>query len=725
MDVEKSKEMVDKIDKTLKRREQLRRLEEYVGGRPKTVNSLTFDDGSEDVNPFGGGNPLLTKETELEPIIWDIGDEEEEYPFVNKYLCFQEEPIMLGEEESCPVYDIDNEEEKDGDEEEVIYADYEEALLFDNDQYEEEIVSGDVGKRFAGKGFVDNYLNFQKDKKECDHSFIFKEDIVLQRILMGTDVVKNVNKNNASHAVLFEAPALVMHLDSEKEMMCQCVALLGKFIAFDLIEGQIGFVLPTIVPPCDINYFTNLVSFDTSDQVSTHDYNTCIVLSLKSKSTETSTEENIKSMFPDLHPSLLLFLHRLQCIKFRDMLNDSFVIIRKQITGNGLTNVSIGNETLTWFVDSRELQTNAIRNDVKITEISVAFALEVSGNGNYIPKLDQHFPGFKDCLGKGISVLISYVPLLGEVHGFFASLPRMIISKLCTSKCLLREGENEKWNHLGLGYLNKDIVLSVSLARALGIKSSGPKILVKMLSSLCRTKDGLTTMGHKWQMLQFNRSGYDLDEFKWFMGQSRSLYKIVFNLRIVNPAIFDGPITNNLTQMLSKVGVQWVSEHEIVKAHVLPAICDKKNIVSTDLIREHLSFIMVHLQSIFSKCRTEREDIISEVYKKAYILTNHGFVLPSEVEIHFGNNFGNHIDICRFISGIDEVVLTDMMWEKESIPPGSTVTDWESRELVDLLAKCRRASEDEENSRTSFSQAGEDDAGTLDRNVNLVEYLEI
>ena len=32
---------------------------------------------------------------------------------------------------------------------------------------------------------------------------------VLQRILMGTDVVKNVNKNNAAHAVLFEALALV------------------------------------------------------------------------------------------------------------------------------------------------------------------------------------------------------------------------------------------------------------------------------------------------------------------------------------------------------------------------------------------------------------------------------------------------------------------------------------------------------------------------------------
>nr|GEX57104.1 coatomer subunit alpha-1 [Tanacetum cinerariifolium] len=36
------------------------------------------DDGSEDVNPFGGRNHLLTKETESEPIILDIGDKEEE-----------------------------------------------------------------------------------------------------------------------------------------------------------------------------------------------------------------------------------------------------------------------------------------------------------------------------------------------------------------------------------------------------------------------------------------------------------------------------------------------------------------------------------------------------------------------------------------------------------------------------------------------------------------------
>nr|GEX25673.1 UBN2 domain-containing protein [Tanacetum cinerariifolium] len=76
------------------------------------TKSNVWDDGSDNVNPFGGenprfhDNPLLTKETKLEPIIWDIGDEEKEYP------SFQEEPIVLVEEELCPVYDANNKEEE-------------------------------------------------------------------------------------------------------------------------------------------------------------------------------------------------------------------------------------------------------------------------------------------------------------------------------------------------------------------------------------------------------------------------------------------------------------------------------------------------------------------------------------------------------------------------------------------------------------------------------------
>ncbi|GJZ29814.1 hypothetical protein Tco_0574461 [Tanacetum coccineum] len=169
---------VETIERLQQRIQELefQQLQQDSLAKETEIESNVWDDGSEGINPFGGGNPLLTKETETEPIIWDIGDEEEEYIFVNEYPSFQEEPIMLREEELCLVYDTDNKEDDDGDKEEVIYVGYEETPVFDNDQYEEEIVSG-----FVGKGFVDNYLNFQKDENICDHSFIFKEDIVSVR----------------------------------------------------------------------------------------------------------------------------------------------------------------------------------------------------------------------------------------------------------------------------------------------------------------------------------------------------------------------------------------------------------------------------------------------------------------------------------------------------------------------------------------------------------------
>nr|GEZ12531.1 hypothetical protein [Tanacetum cinerariifolium] len=40
--IKRSNEMLDKIDQTLKRKEQLRRFEEYVGGRPKTIDPRFF-----------------------------------------------------------------------------------------------------------------------------------------------------------------------------------------------------------------------------------------------------------------------------------------------------------------------------------------------------------------------------------------------------------------------------------------------------------------------------------------------------------------------------------------------------------------------------------------------------------------------------------------------------------------------------------------------------------
>ena len=44
---------------------------------------------------------------------------------------------------------------------------------------------------------------------------------VLQRIVSGTDVTKNVNKNNATHAVLFEAINLSIHLGQNSDSLPQ------------------------------------------------------------------------------------------------------------------------------------------------------------------------------------------------------------------------------------------------------------------------------------------------------------------------------------------------------------------------------------------------------------------------------------------------------------------------------------------------------------------------
>ena len=55
---------------------------------------------------------------------------------------------------------------------------------------------------------------------------------VLQRILMGTDVVKNVNKNNASHAVLFEALALVSVYPNIIPIKKNCIIL--NWVLFSL-----------------------------------------------------------------------------------------------------------------------------------------------------------------------------------------------------------------------------------------------------------------------------------------------------------------------------------------------------------------------------------------------------------------------------------------------------------------------------------------------------------
>ncbi|XP_057497767.1 protein NO VEIN-like [Actinidia eriantha] len=646
----------------------------------------------------------------------------------------------------------------------------------------------------------------------------------------------------------------------------------GFHIKFDISEGQIGFVLPTGLPPCDINLFRRLASSD-ADNTDAYHWNTCIVLPFRSNLSDVSAMNCIKSMFSDLHPSLLLFLHRLQCIRFRNVLDDSMITMRKEIVGNGIVKVSLGKEKMTWLVESQELQAGTIRPDVKSTEISVAFTLQESDNGDYIPSLDQQpafaflplrryglkfivqgdfvlpssreevdgdspwnqwllskipdlfvaaersfcaLPCFRENPGKAVTAFMSFVPLAGEVHGFFSNLPRLIVSKLRISKCLLMEGDNKEWvlpckvircwneqaqslfpdsllhEHLGLGFLDKDIVLSDSLARDLGIEEYGPKILLRIISSLCHSENGIKSVGLIWlsswlnalYTMVFNSSGQisldsasdiinnlkripfiplsdgtyssEEDGTIWlhadalhtrFDDYDPEVFPVLYaRLRTVSPALLsaastvdisclDVSIKANLIRMLQRVGVQQVSAHEIVMIHILPAISNEKITIDEEIVMiEYLSFVMLHLQSNCPNCNVERGQIISVLCSKALILTNCGFKRPTEVSIHFSKEFGNPIDVSKFIDGLylkwhevdvaylkhpiteslpggmmkwreffQELGITDFVHvvsvEKSStdishvvlngelISRGAVAKDWESPELVQLLSQ--------------------------------------
>ncbi|KAK4489070.1 hypothetical protein RD792_004864 [Penstemon davidsonii] len=568
----------------------------------------------------------------------------------------------------------------------------------------------------------------------------------------------------------------------------------GFHIKFDITEGQIGFVLPTIVPPCDVDMYSRLASEAAAVRMDQNSWNTCIVLPFRSNLSESSGMNNIISMFSGLHPSLLLFLHRLQCIKLRNLLDDSFIVMRKEVIGDGIVHVALGNEKMTWFVVSQNLQADVIRSDVQKTEISIAFTLQETDDAGYTPILNQQpvfafLPlrtyGFKFILqgdfdlpssredvdgnspwnqwllsefpdlfvhaeksfcdlpcyrgrpGKAVTTFMSFIPLVGEVRGYFSTLPRMIMSKLRMSNCLILEGDEIEWvppckvlrnwteqtrslipdsllhEHLGLGFLNKDIVLSDSLARALGVEDYGPTILLKIFSSLSRSENGLKSMGLSWLsswlsaiyvmsshsflktspcfgsesdfmfnlkktpfiLLSNGKFGSVDEDTIWLhcdaVGQGIDEYvlkafpELYAKLRIISPKLLaaaastesscsDITIVENVKRMLYKVGVQRLSAHEILKLHVLPAISDDKNATGQEsLMVEYLSFAMFHLQSSCTICSLERDGIIVELREKALILTNYGYKRSNEVPIHFNREYENPVDVNKLISGLD------------------------------------------------------------------------
>lgn len=183
--------------------------------------------------------------------------------------------------------------------------------------------------------------------------------------------------------------------------------------------------------------------------------------------------------------------------------------------------------------------------------------------------------------------------------------------------------------HLQLGYLSKDIIISDTISRALGIHEYGPKVLTDVISSICGTDGCIESLGLEWLCAWFvtlhlallSHSSHNLplvtslesdilcslrklqciplsdgsfssisdgqiwlnydlldspSESKFSMQTFPVLYN---NLRIVSPHILSMSCqnsyvteemkTDDLIDILLKIGVRKLSGHDIIKNHIL------------------------------------------------------------------------------------------------------------------------------------------------------------
>ncbi|KAL9327412.1 hypothetical protein ACSQ67_008057 [Phaseolus vulgaris] len=273
--------------------------------------------------------------------------------------------------------------------------------------------------------------------------------------------------------------------------------------------------------------------------------------------------------------------------------------------------------------------------------------------------------------------------------------------------------------HLGLRYLNKNIVLSDTLARALGIEEFGPNILVRVLSSLSHRKSTLISMGMSWlatclstlYITMFNSSAsmsinFEMEDVRknlqkipfiplsdgtyssvdegtiWlqsnnlnsgFDGEHKieAFPNLCAKLRTVSPSLFSASsgtlnmtFLDNITQLLQSIGVQQLSVHDVVKLHILPALSDE-----------------------------------TMANKNRMLMVEYS---PAETPIHFCTGFGNpvtpklladcvnmtwhEIDVDKSVVDIDDATFKQVMWDRGLISTESLVKDWESPEIVQLLS---------------------------------------
>ncbi|KAL3860253.1 hypothetical protein ACJMK2_010402, partial [Sinanodonta woodiana] len=150
---------------------------------------------------------------------------------------------------------------------------------------------------------------------------------------------------------------------------CPEVHSSGYHIQFNLNSGPMGYILPDWVP-------------DNKWKVE-KGWMTKIVLPLKKD--KMSNLRTLAARFNDIHPSLLLFLHRLREITIDNKIERHVQTMRRHDLGNHMVEIKHSNGVDSWMVVRKVLDASKISAqaksgvDVESTEIALAFPIQSVG----------------------------------------------------------------------------------------------------------------------------------------------------------------------------------------------------------------------------------------------------------------------------------------------------------------------------------------------------------
>ncbi|XP_076005731.1 uncharacterized protein LOC143000345 isoform X2 [Genypterus blacodes] len=137
----------------------------------------------------------------------------------------------------------------------------------------------------------------------------------------------------------------------------------GFHLRFDKTCGPMGYILP--------HWTEDERLLDTHlNGMKQHSWSTKIHLPLRSGSHQT------RNLFHDVHPSLLLFLHRLRSITIYNQDEKRLVTMTRKDLSHNMLEVEHTNGTERWLVVKATLQPKKIKEDVESTELALAFQLD-------------------------------------------------------------------------------------------------------------------------------------------------------------------------------------------------------------------------------------------------------------------------------------------------------------------------------------------------------------